>query len=427
MTHGRADRGHEDALPAHLAHRGRGAGAVRAGLGLAVAAPPRAGARAHRGARPASASAPGPSCCSARCRPPTRRWPSRRDALREWSQRLRLPMALDDAQGQRIARVRVVRAPRGGDGGRSRPSSVRARRRPHAVACCARAARRGGPTRPGAAAGPAAAPAAGRAARPGLAGVPALGLVLSAGGAVRRGRGRRLPGGAPADAPARSAEAGRRGASAPARSHQRVDEDGRDEVAAVARSFNRAAARIEALVRSHQSLLANASHELRSPLARLKMAVSMLDGRAAGAARRAARARSTTNIAELDALVEEVLLASRLDAARRRSSAATPVDLLALAAEEAARVGASVDGDAVHGVAATSGCCAARCATCSRTRAATAAARSRSRVERRGGAAELRVCDRGPGVPEALPRAHLRAVLPPARARRARRRRRPRA
>ena len=55
----------------------------------------------------------------------------------------------------------------------------------------------------------------------------------------------------------------------------RVDASGRDEVAAVGATFNLAAERIETLVRSHQSLLANASHELRSPLARLKMAASM--------------------------------------------------------------------------------------------------------------------------------------------------------
>ncbi|MFM2346036.1 MAG: hypothetical protein RL654_789, partial [Pseudomonadota bacterium] len=57
----------------------------------------------------------------------------------------------------------------------------------------------------------------------------------------------------------------------------RIDARGEDEVAAVARSFNQAAQRIEDLVRSNRSLLANASHELRSPLARLKMAVSMFD------------------------------------------------------------------------------------------------------------------------------------------------------
>jgi len=65
---------------------------------------------------------------------------------------------------------------------------------------------------------------------------------------------------------------------------RRVDERGSDEVAAVAASFNRAAGRIEILVRSHRSLLANASHELRSPLARLKMAVSVF-GSASAAAR----------------------------------------------------------------------------------------------------------------------------------------------
>jgi methyl-accepting chemotaxis protein len=41
----------------------------------------------------------------------------------------------------------------------------------------------------------------------------------------------------------------------------RVKVEGRDEVARLAESFNRAAARIEALVSAHESLLANASHE----------------------------------------------------------------------------------------------------------------------------------------------------------------------
>ncbi|MCV2364099.1 HAMP domain-containing histidine kinase [Paucibacter sp. DJ1R-11] len=120
---------------------------------------------------------------------------------------------------------------------------------------------------------------------------------------------------------------------------QRVDDSGSDEVAALAGSFNRAAAQIETLLRSQQSLLANASHELRSPLARLKMAFSMLDN--AGPEQRVRlQAEIHTNISELDALVEEVLLASRLEAAAR---AATPalhefkVDLMGLAAEEAAR------------------------------------------------------------------------------------------
>jgi signal transduction histidine kinase len=127
--------------------------------------------------------------------------------------------------------------------------------------------------------------------------------------------------------------------------HQRVDEGGRDEVAAVAASFNRAAGRIEALLRSHQNLLANASHELRSPLARLKMAMAMLDD-ASPEARTRLKQEIHTNIGELDALVEEVLLASRLDASATLDTS-QPVALLAVAAEEAARVGASAAGDDV--------------------------------------------------------------------------------
>ncbi len=181
--------------------------------------------------------------------------------------------------------------------------------------------------------------------------------------------------------------------------HQRVAEEGHDEVAAVGASFNRAATRIEALLRSHQSLLANASHELRSPLARLKMAVSLLED-APEAQRAKLRQEITTNIGELDALVEEVLLASRLDAAATLDCDEA-VSLLPLAAEEAARVGASAQGDDVQ----------AR----GDERLLRRALRNLLENARRygGDAVEvdvlagpdgplLRVSDRGPGVPVAL-------------------------
>jgi signal transduction histidine kinase len=106
----------------------------------------------------------------------------------------------------------------------------------------------------------------------------------------------------------------------------RVKVEGKDEVAQLAESFNRAAARIEELVGAHKSLLANASHELRTPLARIRMALEL--GKDKGEIER--------DIAELDALIDEVLLASRLDAVRTPERV-EDVDLLALAAEEAAR------------------------------------------------------------------------------------------
>ena len=120
----------------------------------------------------------------------------------------------------------------------------------------------------------------------------------------------------------------------------RVEVEGKDEVADVARSFNQAAQRIEELVTSHRSLLANASHELRSPLARMKMALSMLGDVPPEHASRL-KEEIHQDIRELNDLVEEVLLASRLDA--RPTLDLQPVDVLGLLIEEAGRVGAEVD------------------------------------------------------------------------------------
>ena len=78
--------------------------------------------------------------------------------------------------------------------------------------------------------------------------------------------------------------------SAAATSRARAPVEGRDEVAELARSFNRAAERIEGLVGAQRRLLASASHELRSPLARMRVALELLRGRRRRCAR-GARAR----------------------------------------------------------------------------------------------------------------------------------------
>lgn len=116
----------------------------------------------------------------------------------------------------------------------------------------------------------------------------------------------------------------------------RVAVEGRDEVARLAGSFNRAAARIEQLVKANKALLANASHELRTPLARIRLAVELLKDSADP--RR--RAGLEQDIAELDWLVDEILLASRLDTVTEAIES-QEVDLLALAAEECARYDAT--------------------------------------------------------------------------------------
>ena len=116
----------------------------------------------------------------------------------------------------------------------------------------------------------------------------------------------------------------------------RVAVEGRDEVALLAISFNESASRVEALMRAQKSLLANASHELRSPLTRIRMAIELLQDRAPVAIRE----ELARDIAELDQLVDELLLASRLDAAAGHAPPPVAVDLAGLVAEECARAGA---------------------------------------------------------------------------------------
>jgi two-component system, OmpR family, sensor histidine kinase RstB len=112
----------------------------------------------------------------------------------------------------------------------------------------------------------------------------------------------------------------------------RVEVEGRDEVARLAASFNRAAGRIEELVRAHKLLLANTSHELRTPLSRIRIGVELMLESIHGRG----KTELLRDIAELDRLIDEILLSSRLDA-QAVNRADEEIDLLALAAEEGAR------------------------------------------------------------------------------------------
>jgi signal transduction histidine kinase len=119
----------------------------------------------------------------------------------------------------------------------------------------------------------------------------------------------------------------------------RVEVEGHDEVAELARGFNAAASRIEGLVEGQRRMLSSASHELRSPLARVRMAIEMVDDPRPD--RRALIEAAKGDIAELDELIDDLLLSSRLEA---RPIARETVDLGALAVEEAQKVGATAAG-----------------------------------------------------------------------------------
>jgi signal transduction histidine kinase len=180
----------------------------------------------------------------------------------------------------------------------------------------------------------------------------------------------------------------------------RVSEQGTDEVAFLARRFNHAAERVENLLKANKSLLANASHELRTPLARIRMGLELMVPEPSPRT----RDEITRNIAELDQLVDEILLASRLDARETDMGTIESVDLTGLAAEESARAGADLDTvGAQHTVVIQGVPKLLRRAL----RNLLENARRYSSgpvcvsVARRAGRAEVRVCDRGPGVPEA--------------------------
>jgi signal transduction histidine kinase len=136
----------------------------------------------------------------------------------------------------------------------------------------------------------------------------------------------------------------------------RVKAEGHDEIGRLATTFNQAAERVSDLLAQQKQMLANVSHELRSPLARVRMGLELV-AEEPDAARRAAQvAEIHRDIVELDGLIEELLVFARADA-RVPSRPLVEVDLAALSREEAARVGARCDvpeaGEGPDGAAAT--------------------------------------------------------------------------
>jgi signal transduction histidine kinase len=194
----------------------------------------------------------------------------------------------------------------------------------------------------------------------------------------------------------------------------RVPEAGQDEVAFLAGRFNHAAERIETLVKSHESLLAsqksllaNASHELRSPLTRIRMGLELMGAPSSPAFKN----EISRNIAELDQLIEEILLASRLDAREADLGTVESVDLIGLAAEECARVGAELDVQLAPEAQADSSALPVQGVTKLLRRAVRNLLENARRyaagditvtLGKTQDQAVIRVCDRGPGVPPEL-------------------------
>lgn len=101
----------------------------------------------------------------------------------------------------------------------------------------------------------------------------------------------------------------------------RVTVRGNDEIAALAKGFNQAAQKIEQLINANNLLLAHASHELRTPITRIRLQIEMMDMLAATELKPETKAKFdkraqaiNRDLTGLNDLVESILLVSRLDA-----------------------------------------------------------------------------------------------------------------
>jgi len=100
-----------------------------------------------------------------------------------------------------------------------------------------------------------------------------------------------------------------------------------DEVGTLARDFDAMAERIQALVTAKETLLRDVSHELRSPLARIRMALALAQRRA-GAQAQKDLDRIEREAEKLDALIGQVMTLTRLRTASAPRREAVRLDQL---------------------------------------------------------------------------------------------------
>lgn len=182
-----------------------------------------------------------------------------------------------------------------------------------------------------------------------------------------------------------------------------------DEIGDLARDFDAMAARLEVLIGAQRRLVRDVSHELRSPLARLSVALE-LARRKVGDAGAEELDRIELEAERLEALVGQLLTLSRLEAGEA-GARLEPLDLAALVAAvaadaefEATANGVSVTVDAPEACTGRGDEDALRSAVENVIRNAVHFTSPGSAVEVRlavdGTTAVLSADDRGPGAPE---------------------------
>lgn len=112
----------------------------------------------------------------------------------------------------------------------------------------------------------------------------------------------------------------------------RAPEEGPEELRVLARSFNQMAVELESSIEAQREFVANASHQLRTPLTGLHLRLEAIAGEDGPAGEQAVKAEAELD--RLTALVEDLLALAR---ATGSDSTASAVDLGAVAREAVAR------------------------------------------------------------------------------------------
>jgi signal transduction histidine kinase len=177
--------------------------------------------------------------------------------------------------------------------------------------------------------------------------------------------------------------------------HRRVPvPDSRDEIAALARTVNDTLDRLQTAVEQHKRFVADAAHELRSPLAILRTRLEL-----AGT-----EAEALTDVQRIQTLTADLLLLARLDAGEPPHD--QEVDLGQVVAEEAAqprpRPDVTVDLDIAADVLVrgSSGQLKRLTANLVDNAVRHAATTVTVRLTADGSSAALEVADDGPGIPQ---------------------------
>ena len=180
---------------------------------------------------------------------------------------------------------------------------------------------------------------------------------------------------------------------------------GPDEVRVLAESFNATAARLEQLVGAQRAFVADASHQLRSPLAALRLRLENLEADVSGHAAEDLDG-ALAEVARLSKLVDGLLALTRAEQSTATPTSVSVDELLdgrsdaweAFAAERNVRIESSVRG--AHHVRATPGRLEQVVDNLLNNALAVAPEGSAVRLAAldRGNWVELRVSDEGPGM-----------------------------